>query len=172
MSLIRRAKRFAEERHGEINQIRKYTGEPYITHPAAVAKIVASVKHTDEMIAASWLHDTVEDTRATTEDIYDLFGSEVGYLVQCVTDVSKLSDGNRAVRKALDRNHIAQASAGAQTIKLADLIHNTLSIVEHGGDFAKIYLAEKRLLLDVLRDGDKDLWARAYWLARQGDVGE
>ncbi|HET8688145.1 MAG TPA: hypothetical protein VFM18_16035, partial [Methanosarcina sp.] len=61
----------------------------------------------------------------------------------------------------IDRIHTEYASPQAKTIKLADLIDNTSSIVEHDKDFAKIYLAEKKLLLEVLHDGDMKLWLLA-----------
>jgi hypothetical protein len=75
--------------------------------------------------------------------------------------VSRPKDGNRAVRKAIDREHTARAPAGAQTVKLADLIANTRSIVKHDVAFARTYLAEKRLLLEVLTRGDAVLMAEA-----------
>jgi len=61
-----KAKAFATKCHEDIKQVRKYTGEPYINHPAAVVEIVRSVPHTEAMLCAAWLHDTVEDTNATT----------------------------------------------------------------------------------------------------------
>jgi hypothetical protein len=79
-----------------------------------------------------------------------------------LTDVSKPTDGNRAKRKNMDREHIAKASLQAKTIKLADLIDNTRSIVEHDPKFAKVYLTEKALLLEVLREGDSFLWSMAH----------
>lgn len=82
------------------------------------------------------------------------FGAAVAALVIEVTDVSRPSDGNRAARKAKDRDHLAKASPDAQTIKLADLISNTQSIVEHDPAFARVYLAEKEALLDVLTRGN------------------
>lgn len=63
------AMRVATAAHEGIGQVRKYTGEPYINHPAAVAELVSSVPHTPEMLAAAWLHDTVEDTPITLLDI-------------------------------------------------------------------------------------------------------
>ncbi len=156
-----KAMHFAEAAHASINQRRKYTGEPYIAHPAAVVELVRSVPHTEAMLAASWLHDTVEDTPVTLAEIEREFGGEVARLVEQLTDVSKSEDGNRKRRKAIDRDHTAQASPEAKTIKLADLIDNTHSIVVHDPNFAKAYLAEKALLLEVLRDGDARLWAIA-----------
>ena len=63
--LIDDAKKFATFHHGAIDQRRKYTNEKYIVHPAAVAKLVASVGGTPSLIASAWLHDCIEDTNAT-----------------------------------------------------------------------------------------------------------
>jgi (p)ppGpp synthase/HD superfamily hydrolase len=148
--------------HAAVGQKRKYTFEPYIVHPAEVAKIVAGVPGaTPDMVAAAWLHDVVEDTGCTFTDIHMGFGIDIATLVQWLTDVSKPEDGNRAARKAIDRAHSAQAPAEAQTIKLADLISNSRSIVQHDPEFAKVYLEEKRLLLEVMTKGDPTLMAEA-----------
>lgn len=162
------ARAFAVERHDAIGHKRKYTGEPYWVHLDEVAQIVSSVDHTPVMLAGSWLHDTVEDTSTTLEEIRAEFGDEVGDLVEMLTDVSKPSDGNRAARKAIDRAHTAKASRKGKTIKLGDLISNTPSIVRHDPAFARIYLPEKALLLEVLREGDPVLWARAHALLVDG----
>lgn len=161
MTLERRAKEFATRKHAEIGQVRKYTGEPYINHPAAVVEIVRSVVHTEAMLAAAWLHDTVEDTDATLQEVTELFGIEVGAFVEMLTDVSKPEDGNRTFRKCLDCEHTAKAMPPAKTIKLADLIDNSHSIIERDPQFAKVYLKEKAFLLQVLTDGDRELWQKA-----------
>jgi guanosine-3',5'-bis(diphosphate) 3'-pyrophosphohydrolase len=161
MNMVERARVFATAAHAAVKQVRKYTFEPYIVHPTEVANIVASVPHTNEMLAAAWLHDTVEDTGVSIVDIQIEFGNEVAALVSWLTDVSKPEDGNRAVRKAIDREHTAMAPAAAQTVKLADLISNSGSIMAHDPAFAKIYLAEKRMLLEVLTRGDAVLMAQA-----------
>ena len=98
-SLEQRAKAFAEHHHAAVNQKRKYTGEPYIVHPAAVVELVRGVPHTQEQLAAAWLHDTVEDTEVTIEEIEAKFGREVAALVEMLTDISRPGDGNRAVRE-------------------------------------------------------------------------
>lgn len=170
-SLEFRAKDFATHHHAAINHVRKYTGEPYISHPAGVVDLVRSVSHTSEMLAAAWLHDTVEDTAATFDEVERVFGFEVTALVEMLTDVSRPGQGNRAERKAIDRAHTAKASPAAKTIKLADLIDNTRSIVEHDEKFARVYLAEKALLLEVLREGDATLWRRADSLMRESISG-
>ena len=143
------------------DQKRKYTGDPYINHPIAVAEIVETVPHTQEMIAAALLHDVVEDTPFTIDDIKDKFGDKVAELVGWLTDISRPEDGNRKTRKALDRDHSAAAPAEAQTIKVADLIHNTLSIEKYDPHFYKIYKEEKIALLRVLTKADQALVRRA-----------
>lgn len=161
MMLEHRARLFATAAHAAVGQLRKYTFEPYIVHPAEVAEIVRSVPHTEAQLAAAWLHDVVEDTGVSIELIREEFGREVADLVGWLTDVSRPDHGNRAARKAIDRAHTAAAPAEAQTVKLADLISNTRSIVEHDPKFAVTYLQEKRLLLEVLTRGDQGLLARA-----------
>ncbi len=157
--MITKAIMFAKEAHAE--QVRKYTNEPYITHPMAVAGLVASVTDDQEMIAAAILHDTVEDTDVTIFVVRDIFGDRVASLVSDLTDVSKPDDGNRKTRKAIDRQHTAQASKNAKTIKLADLINNTKNILSFDSKFAAVYMEEKRLLINVLQGGDEKLLALA-----------
>ena len=159
--LERRAREFATRAHESIDQRRKYTNEPYIVHPTAVAEIVRGVPHTVEMIAAAYLHDVVEDTPVTIAEIEEEFGRAVAELVGWLTDVSVPSDGNRAARKARDLEHTAAASAQAKTIKLADLIDNTRTIERLDPGFWRVYRVEKIRLLEVLREGDATLWRRA-----------
>ena len=167
MTLVERARVFATAAHAACGQLRKYTYEPYIVHPAEVVSIVSTVPHTEAMLAAAWLHDVVEDTGVTLETVRAEFGEEVADLVGWLTDVSRPEQGNRATRKAIDRAHTAMAPAAAQTVKLADLISNARSIMEHDETFARTYLAEKKLLLEVMTKGDATLMA----LARK-NIGE
>ena len=166
-SLIERAMEFAERAHGAIGHKRKYTGEPYTTHLKAVADLVEEVSGSPEMVAAAWLHDSVEDTAATIEDVTAGFGAVVAALVSALTDVSRLEDGNRAARKAMDRAHLAKASPQAKTVKLADLIDNALSIEQHDARFARTFMREMRQLLGVLQDGDAALYAKADEIVRR-----
>jgi len=154
-----RAQAFSEQAHA--GQRRKYTDEPYIVHPSAVAELVRSIPHSEEMPAAAWLHDVVEDTETSLDTIAREFGDRVAGLVFQLTDVSRPGDGNRRIRKALDRAHLAMASTEAKTIKLADLIDNSKSIVERDPEFAKVYIREKAELLGVLCGGDTMLWSQA-----------
>ncbi len=159
--LVNRAIRFATEAHQRIDHRRKYNHQPYAVHLEQVAKIVASVTDDEEMIAAAWLHDVVEDTPATLDEIEREFNFSVAQLVRELTDVSKPGDGNRAVRKAIDREHLARASGRGQTIKLADLIDNCKDISRHDARFARVYLNEMEPLLGVLTKADEGLMRRA-----------
>lgn len=161
MSLEKRAHIFAKRAHASIDQRRRYTDDPYIVHPVAVAAIVKTVRHTPAMVAAALLHDVVEDTPVTIEQIEAEFGIEVCTLVSWLTHVSTSADGNRVARKNLDHAHLMQAPAEAQTIKYADIIDNAVSIRKHDPDFWRTYQREMRQLLVVMNRGDQALLARA-----------
>ncbi|MCX9155783.1 HD domain-containing protein [Niveibacterium sp. 24ML] len=160
-SLEARAARFAEAAHASIDQRRKYSGEPYIVHPQRVAEMLRGVPHTEAMLAAAWLHDTVEDTPVTLAEVEAEFGEEVAALVEQLTDVSRPGEGNRATRRELDRAHTAVATPAAKTVKLADLIDNARCIIAGDAGFARIFMAEMVLLLQVLQEGDPRLLAQA-----------
>ncbi len=120
------AVRFAAEKHK--NQRRKnIEASPYINHPIQVAELIASVgKVTDPVILmGAILHDTVEDTETTIEELESLFGKEVSTLVAEVTDDKSLP---KAERKRKQVEHAAVASTGAKTIKLADKSSNIWDI--------------------------------------------
>ena len=90
-TLIEKARQFATQAHRRIDHRRKYSKQPYEVHLKSVAELVSGVTDDAEMIAAAWLHDTVEDTTATLEDIAREFGAEVAALVSDLTDVSRLA---------------------------------------------------------------------------------
>lgn len=166
MSLSFDAMTFA--RHAHRDQVRKYTGEPYACHLAEVTAIAMSAGwhnatvHPDTLMAVCWLHDCVEDCGVTGYHLAGLFGMPVA---EAVMQLSDLEAGTRAARKAASRIRLAAAPSWVQTIKCADLISNTQSIVQHDPKFAVTYLEEKRLLLDVLTKADTRLWAMARSLA-------
>lgn len=159
MSTLNLAIEKCKEWHGE--QKRKYTNAPYWTHPIAVSTLLMNISAPSYVQIAAILHDVIEDTGIDVDEIIDLFGNEVAVLVLEVTDVSKPHDGNRDKRKQIDREHLGTASFWGKSIKLADLIDNTKSIVKHDADFAKVYLKEKRKLLEVLGGGHCALLAHA-----------
>lgn len=157
--LVCAADAFAEEAHR--GQRRKYTGEPYISHPRAVAAIVASVSHTVDMVAAALLHDVLEDTRRTVTEIGNKFGFDVARMVWGLTNQAKPSDGNRMARAEINRRWLAKGAWDVQTIKVADILHNVPSIVENDPDFARVYVREKLYTLAALTRADYALYTRA-----------
>lgn len=171
--LVQIARAYAEAAHTAIGQKRKYTNEPYIYHPEAVVEILQGIKAPDFVLAAAWLHDVVEDTQVTMDDLRRQFPADVCETVYWVTDISKPEDGNRAVRKEIDRQHYGRGTYWSKTLKLADIIDNSKDIVPHDENFAKVWMREKQLLLDVLTDSDPRLFAQAqqqimdYFLGRR-----
>lgn len=165
---IREARFFAAGAHAAVGQRRKYTNEPYIVHPEEVAALVMTRPHIPEMIMAAYLHDVVEDTGATIADIHINFGSKVALYVDGLTNAAKPEDGNRAARFAINLAHLREQCAEVQTIKVADLISNTSSIVAHDPKFAKIYLEEKRQVLLALTKADPELLKQAWTILKAG----
>lgn len=163
MNLAFEAMQFA--RHVHRDQRRKYTGAPYADHLAEVAGIVAATldpalrpHDLATAIAVAWLHDTIEVQGVKLEELVERFGTAVA---EGVMHLSDLEPGNRAERKAASRLRLAAAPGWVQTIKVADLLSNTASIVQHDPKFAVVYLEEKRLLLDVLTDAEPGLLTMA-----------
>ena len=150
---------FARDAHKE--QTRKYTGNPYIDHLAEVAGIIATVQSDQVILATAWLHDCVEDCGVSLQTIEDEFGLTVALGVSGLSD---LESGNRAERKRQSRDRLALCAGWIQSIKCADLISNTSSIVKHDPKFAVTYLEEKRLLLDVLLRADLRLFTLAKFI--------
>jgi len=157
MHLIR-AIRFANRKHREVGQRRKWSGKPYITHPVAVVRLLLRyTEPTEAMLVAAALHDTVEDTNTTFDEIEEHFGKEVRDLVYWLTDVAKPEDGNRAARMKINRDHIEAAPAEAQTIKAADSAHNLMDCVTTAGAFAFKYVPEKRATFNILHKADPSM---------------
>lgn len=157
-SEVNEAKYFAIGAHGE--QKRRYTGEPYWTHLDDVVKILrANTYCSTVMLQAAWLHDVVEDTAFTIFDINEFFGSHVCEYVNALTEPYR---HNRTARKAAYNEIIADSHPEVQTIKYADIISNTSSIVELDPDFAKIYLLEKQELLSMANKGCGILYEMAW----------
>jgi (p)ppGpp synthase/HD superfamily hydrolase len=167
--LIEQAKNTAHFAHDSILQKRKYSGEPYWVHTDEVASIVApfamACKNPEAVVCAAHLHDVIEDVfpinpRFDLFFISENFGEDTAELVKDLTDVytkEAWSDLNRDKRKKLECERIGKISPAAKTIKLADLISNTKSIVENDPDFARIYIREKLNLLGFLADGSPAL---------------
>lgn len=168
-SRVGKAKQYGRDAHDSIKQVRKYSGQPYWVHTEAVAETVASVGGTEDMIIAALLHDVLEDVyplnpKYSPESIRAEFGDNVLSLVEQLTDQFTKETHphlNRAQRKFKENERIAKDSPEAKTIKLADLLDNTKSIVENDKDFARVYIREKEELLHFLTEGNPILLGRA-----------
>ncbi len=122
LALLQRAYDVAEERHA--SQRRK-SGDPYITHPLAVASILAELGMDTTTLVAALLHDTVEDTGYSLEQLTDEFGEEVAHLVDGVTKLDKVVLGNAAEGETIRKMIIAMArDPRVLVIKVADRLHN------------------------------------------------
>lgn len=161
---------FVKEQHGD--QIRKYVGTPYWTHTYEVAEIVS--EFVDGTIEIAFCHDLLEDTDCTQGLLLSEL-LEIGYeyeeAMDIVVGVVELTDVftheaypqfNRKTRKELEAERLSKISVKAQSIKYADLIHNTGSIVEFDKDFAVTYLKEKKYMLNKMRLGNIDLLAKCF----------
>jgi guanosine-3',5'-bis(diphosphate) 3'-pyrophosphohydrolase len=129
VAMVLRAAAFAAEKHR--HQRRKDAeASPYINHPIELACVLANEGGvTDpEVLCAALLHDTLEDTRTTVDELRAEFGGAVAAMVQEVTDDKSLP---KAERKRLQVKHAAHASPGARLVKLADKICNLRDLLAH-----------------------------------------
>ncbi|HMO79449.1 MAG TPA: HD domain-containing protein [Pyrinomonadaceae bacterium] len=127
LDLILNAADFAARRHRD--QRRKGSdAEPYINHPLDVARMLADIGGIEdpEILAAALLHDTIEDTETTAEELRELFGKRITALVLEVTDDMSLQ---KAERKRLQIDHAPHLSPEAKQIKLADKTSNITEII-------------------------------------------
>ena len=164
IGLILRAAQFAAEKHR--NQRRKDDdASPYINHPIALANVLHHEGGVDDVVTlcAALLHDTVEDTGVRIEDIEREFGAEVAELVGWLTDVSTREDGNRATRKAIDREHISRASTAAKTIKLADIMSNSQRILAHDAPHVSALSAHSCASCEMVFTSQQALAAHIRW---------
>ena len=139
-------------------QVRKFTGEPYFHHLVEVAGLTAMAAVQPEwgvtqvdMLRVAYLHDSVEDTAATIEELQDMFGLTVAQGVKWLTNTET---GNRATRKALAAVRLSQAPGWAQTIKCADIIANTRSLAMYDPEFFKLWSYEALVYLNGMIKGD------------------
>ena len=130
ISLIRKAWEFCVSHHK--GQTRA-SGEPYVVHPLEVAEVLVEMKLDGTAIAAALLHDAVEDTQATRQEIADAFGDQVAHIVEGVTKIDKIQFANREDRQAENVRKMLLAMVSdvrVVLIKLADRLHN-MRTLEH-----------------------------------------
>lgn len=153
-ALVEQAKLWGGMKHK--GQTRKYTGEAYFTHCEAVAELVRDyyesilkVTAPEHVVSAALLHDVVEDTDATFDDIISMFGEETTRLVYYLTKPPTYA-GNRAHKKAIYHSKLALAPEDAKIIKFFDMYHNHTSIMEHEPEFWKLWRNETKNCLRAM----------------------
>lgn len=168
--ILLKIKDFADQAHG--NQMRKYTPERYIVHPERVMLICREYIDDVTVQAAALLHDVLEDTPVTAEEIKSFLAplmeemqvQKTLQLVVELTDVYIKSDYphlNRQARKKLETERLAKVSGTAQTIKYADLIDNAFDILKHDPQFGRKFIREAENLLQHMQKGNPELRERA-----------
>jgi guanosine-3',5'-bis(diphosphate) 3'-pyrophosphohydrolase len=168
--IIEKVKMFADEAHGD--QMRKYANERYIVHPIRVMEIVREYSQEIPLLAASLLHDVLEDTEVTPEQLKYFLDSVMSQedsnrtfkLVNELTDEfvkANYPKLNRRTRRTKESERLQEASAEAHTVKYADIIDNVNDISEQDTDFALVYIRESKQLLSHITKGNPELYSRA-----------
>jgi len=160
------------------DQVRKYTGEPYYNHLYSVAEIVS--EYVPNTIEIALCHDLLEDTPCTSEALSNALkyiGYSAAYTTSIIQGVLKLTDEythekypdmNRAERKYQEAYRLSFVGDLIQSIKYADIIDNTKSIVQHDLNFSKVYLKECVTLLHRMRNGNIDLFIKCAHSIQEG----
>lgn len=145
---VQKAFNFAWKAHA--GQVRKYDGDAYAYHPLEVARILIQHKLTHQRyLIAAMLHDVLEDTSVTPEEIEREFGAIAKIDVQALT--VKKSEGNRKRRLELKTTKPIARGYHTIAVKTADIISNIQDVALHDPKFAELYLAEKKQTLDAFR---------------------
>lgn len=160
--LIKKASDFATLKHK--GQIRIFGKIPYISHPSAVADLVTKYGGSAEMIAAAWLHDTLEDTDTTEEELREKFGDKVANLVVEISS-PEISDKSQKGKYLADKMNTM--SSEALTIKLCDRLHNVSDLDKSSSRFQQLYPAETKFILDAIEDYERPLNAQQQILVSE-----
>lgn len=174
--VIEKVKEYAKKAHE--GQMRKYTPEPYIVHPVRVMELCKEYTSSIPVLCAALLHDVLEDTEVSKEDLKqfllsvmnDKHASLTLCLVVELTDVYVKKDypqWNRKTRKKKEADRIAQTDAASQTIKYADIIDNCKEIVKYDQEFGPKFLHECKMLLQRIPKGNVQLYERAKALVQK-----
>ncbi len=126
----------------------RLSGEPYLSHPLEVAAILAHMKLDVESIAAGLLHDVIEDTHATREEIQEVFGPGIAHIVAGVTSLSLLTVSDRVVQQAESLRKMILAMADdirVVLIKLADRLHNMRTLKYHENHETRVMISRETL---------------------------
>lgn len=156
-ALFLSAAQFAHGHHDGVGQRREGSGDPYIVHPIEVATLAHAMgtefeypkEWIEVAVVAALLHDTIEDTKCTYNQIETEFGAVVRDTVFWLTDVVTKAQGNRRVRKELERVRLNSAPGRVKFVKCCDIIANARCILSDKPESAQIFLTEKMAVLDT-----------------------
>jgi guanosine-3',5'-bis(diphosphate) 3'-pyrophosphohydrolase len=143
-ALLNRAYVYAMKAHGEQ---KRASGDPYFSHPLEVAAILTDLKLDDATIAAALLHDTIEDTPTTRAEIDQIFGHDIGHLVEGLTKLKRLDLVSREAKQAENLRKLLLAIADdvrVLLVKLADRLHN-MRTLQHMPDEGRRRIAQETL---------------------------
>lgn len=146
INLVEKATVFATEKH--IKQFRKFNGEPYVEHPKRVAQTVSAITFNDKLVAAALLHDTIEDTDTTYEEIVTEFGAEVADLVRDLTsDKEEIKIVGKDIYLTEKMNKM---NPDALLIKLADRLDNVSDLTMKNEEWSRAYAVQTNYILTNL----------------------
>jgi (p)ppGpp synthase/HD superfamily hydrolase len=159
-------------------QVKKYTGEPYYNHLAAVAALAGPATMLGYEIGLC--HDLSEDTGTDAQELFekllyfDYSDMEANYITKRVVELTDVFTAtafpqlSRTTRKEKEAERLSNISAGAQTVKYADLIDNMPRVIRHDKVNAGQYLEKKKRLLLAMTDGEKQLRNKALLITDDG----
>lgn len=158
--LVRAALEKAREAHA--GQVRNGSGGmPYIEHPVTVAARLAELDYPDEVLAAALLHDVIEDSATTLDELRELFGDEVAGMVGALTDDESIESYRE--RKAEHRERVAAAAAGAMAIYGSDKLTNVRTLRAAYGEEGDAVRAEFKQPLEL----KTEIWEEDLALLRE-----
>jgi len=156
--------------HGMAGQKRRWTGEPYVVHPTRVMHRLERAGYSGDMLVAALLHDVVEDTVVTLDDVNREYGLGVSVLVGQLTAPPRDEFETRGQWRAAMLGKLADACGLAQTIKCADIADNCRDVMTHDPEYGLIYRKEKLAVLAVLTRADPELKAEALGIVMGDDL--
>lgn len=175
--ILERITDFGDQAHGE--QMRKYAPDRYMVHPVRVMQKTREYTDDIAVLAAALLHDVLEDTQVGKQEInaflHELLPTKsvakAVAIIEDLTDVyikENYQKLNRRERKAKELERLRNIQPDSQTVKYADILDNTLEIVEKDPAFARVYLREVKEVLKVLNQGNSHLRSLAMDAVNQG----
>lgn len=149
---VRKAWEFAEKKHE--GQYRKYSDLPYFVHPKAVARIVEQISQNSDLVAVAFLHDVLEDTDTTEEELRQEFSTSICNIVKELTNSKE--DRGHMKKRVYMLDKMSRMSNDALLVKLADRLHNILFINEENMKnekhfkFIKYYWENTKFIMSLL----------------------